>query len=175
MEQLRQWGVDISAGQMDALLSAGKEPFHAEKADVLATGLQLSRAITVDDSGARHQGKNGYVLHIGNELFGWFGSTASKSRINFLEQLHAGAITTRVNEVALDYMQAQGLSAAIREQLAQTPEQMSSQSCRPLQDWHEHLARLKITEERHVRMATEGALLGSLRQQGVQPGAGHRQ
>lgn len=169
VEQLRQWGVDISAGQMDALLSAGKEPFHAEKDDILVAGLQVGRAITVDDSGARHQGKNGYVLHIGNELFGWFGSTASKSRINFLEQLHAGAITTRVNEVALDYMQAQGLSAQVREQLAQTPEQMPSQSCRPLQDWHEHLARLKITGERHVRMATEGALLGSLLHKGFNP------
>lgn len=169
VEQLRQWGVDISAGQMDALLSAGKEPFHAEKAEVLATGLQVSRAITVDDSGARHQGKNGYVLHIGNALFGWFGSTASKSRINFLEQLHAGAITTRVNEVALHYMQAQGLSAAIREQLARTPEQMSSPLCSTLQDWHEHLARLKITGERHVRMATEGALLGSLLHKGFNP------
>ena len=57
----------------------------------------------------------------------------------------------------------------MREQLAQTPEPMSSQSCRPLQDWHEHLARLKITEERHVRLATEGALLGSLLHKGFNP------
>ena len=98
LEQLRQWGVDIPAGQINALLSADKALFHEEKDAILVAGLQVSRAITVDDSGARHQGKNGYVLHIGNELFGWFGSTASKSRINFLEQLHAGAITTRVNE-----------------------------------------------------------------------------
>jgi len=164
VEQLRQWGVDISAGQMDALLSAGKALFHAEKDDILVTGLEVSRAITVDDSGARHQGKNGYVLHIGNERFGWFSSTHSKSRINFLEQLHAGAITTEVNESALDCMQAQGLSAALREQLAQTPG-----ICRGLQDWHEHLARLEITEARHKRIATEGALLGSLLDKGFNP------
>lgn len=164
LEQLRQWGIDISAGQMDALLSADKARFHAEKDDILVAGLQVSRAITVDDSGARHQGKNGYVLHIGNELFGWFSSTDSKSRINFLEQLHAGAITTEVNESALDYMQAQGLSAAIREQLAQTPG-----ICRSLQSWQQHLASLEIADARHVRIATEGALLGSLLDKGFNP------
>ena len=164
LEQLRQWGIDISAGQMDALLSADKARFHAEKDDILVAGLQVSSAITVDDSGARHQGKNGYVLHIGNELFGWFGSTGSKSRINFLEQLHAGAITTEVNESALDYMQAQGLSAAIRAQLAQTPG-----ICRSLQGWQQHLASLEIADARHVRIATEGALLGSLLDKGFNP------
>jgi len=168
LEQLRQWGIDISAGQIDALLSADKARFHAEKDDVLVAGLQVSRAITVDDSGARHQGKNGYVLHIGNELFGWFGSTGSKSRINFLEQLHAGAITTEVNEEALAYMQAQGLSAAIREQLGQTLGQTPG-ICRSLQSWHEHLASLEIIDARHVRIATEGALLGSLLDKGFNP------
>ena len=168
LEQLRQWGVDISAGQIDALLSTDKALFHAEKDDVLVAGLQVSRAITVDDSGAHHQGKNGYVLHIGNELFGWFGSTGSKSLINFLEQLHAGAITTEVNEEALAYMQAQGLSAAIRAQLSQTLGQTPG-ICRSLQDWHEHLARLEITDARHKRIATEGALLGSLLDKGFNP------
>ena len=184
LEQLRQWGIDISAGQIEALLSAGKEPFHEEKAGVLSTGLQVSPAITVDDSGARHQGKNGYVLHIGNALFGWFGSTASKSRINFLEQLHAGTITTRINEVALDYMHGQGLSALVRAQLAlvpypavnQTPNQMSQQlseqacpPCLSLAHWQAHLASLQITDARHVRTATEGALLGSLMHKGFNP------
>jgi len=164
LEQLRQWGVDISAGQIDALLSADKAQFHEEKDAILVAGLQVSRAITVDDSGARHQGKNGYVLHIGRELFGWFGSTGSKSRINFLEQLHAGAITTQVNEEALRYMHTQGLSAALREQLGHT-----LGTTRTLQSWHDHLLSLEITDVRHVRIATEGALLGSLLDKGFNP------
>ena len=168
LEQLRQWGIDISAGQIDALLSADKALFHEEKDAILVSALQVSRAITVDDSGARHQGKNGYVLHIGNELFGWFGSTDSKSRINFLEQLHAGSITTQVNEEALAYMHAQGLSAAIREQLGQTSGQLPGTACN-MKDWHKHLASLQITDARHVRIATEGALLGSLLDKGFNP------
>ena len=73
------------------------------------TGLQVSRYITVDDSGARHQGHNGYVTQIGNAWFAWFASTGSKSRINFLELLHAGNISYGLNAHALDYLREEGL------------------------------------------------------------------
>jgi len=81
-EQLREWGIDISVGQIDALLSGGNAAFRAEKDQLLSTGLAVSRHITVDDSGARHQGRNGYVTQISNDWFAWFASTGSKSRIN---------------------------------------------------------------------------------------------
>ena len=165
LEQLREWGVDISSGQIDALLSRDKQTYHAEKDEILITGLRVSQSITVDDSGARHEGKNGYVLHIGNERFGWFSSTQSKSRINFLECLHAGSITTQVNAQALAYMHEQGLSQSIREQLRlETPQTPQS-----LEFWNKHLAELGIKDERHVRIATEGALLGSLLEKGFNP------
>jgi hypothetical protein len=73
---------------------------------VLITGLEVSRSITVDDSGARHKGRNGYVTQIGNA---WFASTASKSRINFLELLHAGNLCYNLNDHTLDYLIEQGL------------------------------------------------------------------
>jgi hypothetical protein len=31
LEQLREWGIDISAGQVDALLTGKHEPFHKQK------------------------------------------------------------------------------------------------------------------------------------------------
>jgi hypothetical protein len=96
-EQLREWGIEISSGQMNALLQEGKERFHSEKDGLLSTGLALSAYVTVDDTGARHQGKNGYVTHIGNEYFAWFQSTRSKSRINFLELLRAGHSDYQIN------------------------------------------------------------------------------
>ena len=52
-EQLREWGIDISAGQIDALLQNDKAPFHQEKDSLLSTGLALSSYVTVDDTGAR--------------------------------------------------------------------------------------------------------------------------
>ena len=41
----------------------------------------------MDDTGARHEGKNGYCTAIGNDLFAYFESTDSKSRLNFLKVL----------------------------------------------------------------------------------------
>ena len=66
LEQLREWGVDISAGQVSAIITQGKEGFHAEKEELLRVGLAQSEYVHVDDTGARHQGKNGVCTHIGN-------------------------------------------------------------------------------------------------------------
>ena len=164
-EQLTEWGIDISAGQIEALLTTDKASFHDEKNALLSVGLEVSHSITVDDSGARHQGKNGYVTHIGNDLFAWFRSTESKSQINFLECLHAGETTYRMDEAALTYMAEQGLSEAIRQRLYQaTPTEIDDTD-----HWRQYLAALDIKDERHVRIATEGALLSSLLDKGFNP------
>jgi hypothetical protein len=157
-EQLQEWGIEISAGQIDALLSSNKEDFFEEKGELLRAGLETSRYITVDDTGARHQGKNGYATHIGNEFFAWFQSTEHKSRINFLEMLRAGSTHYRVDEDALAYMHAQKLPRWAVEQLGQHPERVFAD----LELWQGHLKRVGITQERHRRIATEGALLGSV-------------
>jgi hypothetical protein len=75
LEQLHEWGIEISAGKVNELLGSNKAAFFEEKAALLRAGLESSRAITVDDSGARHKGKKGYVTQIGNEHFAWFEST----------------------------------------------------------------------------------------------------
>ena len=80
-----------------------------EKDDILSVGLQVSSYINVDDTGARHKGKNGYCTHIGNELFSWFESTESKSRINFLKLLRAGHSDYFINMDAIIYMETNKL------------------------------------------------------------------
>jgi hypothetical protein len=69
LEPLREWGVDISAGEINNLLSAGKESFHQEKDDILITASAVSNYVNVNDSGARHRGANGYVTQVGNAFF----------------------------------------------------------------------------------------------------------
>jgi hypothetical protein len=157
-EQLREWDIDISVGQVDGLLSGDNEEFLAEKDQLLVTGLEVSRFITVDDSGARHQGNNGYVTQIGNDWFAWFASTGSKSRINFLQLLHAGNITYCLNEHALSYFQEERLP---KEPLRRLKIGANLQIA-GISDWEAHLDALGITRERHRRIATEGALLGGL-------------
>jgi hypothetical protein len=117
LEQLREGGIDISAGQVDAWLSGKHEPFHEEKDGLLPAAYACASYLTVDDTGARHRGQNGYTTHIGNELFAWFGSTKSKSRINFLRLLRAGHEDYRVDAEALAYRQAQKLPHGPLERL----------------------------------------------------------
>ena len=87
LEQLLELGIDISAGQLSRILTEKKEPFHREMDELLPAGLEVSTYVQVDDTEARHQGRNGYCTHIGNDLFATFESTDSKSRLNFLEVL----------------------------------------------------------------------------------------
>ena len=117
-EQLREWGIDISVGQIDALLSGHREVFLAEKDQLRTSGLAVSRWITVDDSGARHQGRHGYVTQIGNA---WFASTESKRRINCLQVLHAGDLRYVCNDDALTDWCEEHLPKAPRERLQGAP------------------------------------------------------
>ena len=59
-EQLDQLGIDISTGQLSRILTEGKDAFHQEKAELLPAGLAVSTYVQVDDTGARHQGHNGF-------------------------------------------------------------------------------------------------------------------
>jgi hypothetical protein len=104
-------------------------------------------------------------LPIGNESFAWFSSTQSKSRINFLELLRGSAVDYTISPAALDYMRAQGLPqeplAAIEHSVGQTFDDEAA--------WKQQLQQLKITKKRHIRIATEGALLGTLVSCGFPP------
>ena len=86
-QQLRDWGIDLSRGQLHRLITEDQTPFHQEKDALLNAGLGVSTYLHADDTGARHAGKNGYCTHLGNEHFAVFHSTDSKSRINFLQLL----------------------------------------------------------------------------------------
>ena len=163
-EQLDQFGIDISAGQLSLILTEKSNAFHQEKDQLLPTALEVSPYVQVDDTGARHQGRNGYCTHIGNELFATFESTDSKSRLNFLEILRRPHTDYVINEVATASWERQKLARALVERLCQGPHEFADTTA-----WHARLRELEITGERHVRIASEGALLGSLIAHGVSP------
>ena len=163
-EQLDQLGIDISTGQLSRILTEGKDVFHQEKAELLPAGLEVSTYVQADDTGARHQGHNGFCTHIGNELFAYFESTDSKSRQNFLEVLRGAPTDYTVNDVAVAYWQRQKLAQAVIERLSTGVSRWADKAA-----WQAYLAAQEVTDPRHVRIATEGALLGSLIAQGVSP------
>ena len=160
LAQLHDWGIEISAGQLNHLLTEGHDAFHQEKAEIKAAGLATSPYLQADDTGARHQGRNGYCTYLGNERFAWFASTESKSRVNFLELLQADRCYV-VNTEALAYMAERGLAGWHRGMLAARPVVLTDPEA-----WAAHLRRNLIDSPRAVALATEGALIGGLAAQG---------
>lgn len=157
-KQLLEWGIDISAGQLNRLLIENKEEFHHEKAALLPAGLCASRYIQVDDTGARHQGKNGYCTFIGNELFSWFESTGNKSRINFLELLNTGYDEYHFTKESFAYLERYKVAPWIRNKLIQA----GDQSFINQEQFEEHLLKLGINNAHYRRLVIESALIGSI-------------
>lgn len=167
LEQLREYGICMSSGQLHALITGGKERFHREKVEILRVGLKVSSYIHTDDTGARHQGKNGYCTHIGNEWFAWFESTSSKSRVNFLTLLRTGYTDFVIDDVALDYMKSQKLPAFVFERIRSKVE--AGTMFVDDKAFRAALSSLGVTAVRHIRIVTEAALLGSVLSHDVHP------
>lgn len=157
-QQLREWGIDISKGQLNRLLTEDKESFHAEKAAILSAGLSVSSYIQVDDTGARHQGSNGYCTHIGNELFAWFESKKNKSRINFLELLRQSSNIYCLTKESFSYMKRYKVAPWIRDKLSKYKNKSFSDEA----SFDNLLNYLNITNPHYIRLITEAALIGSI-------------
>ena len=157
-EELLEVGVDISAGQINRLLTEGHEAFYQEKDDLLPAAREVSAYLQTDDTSARHQGKAGHTLHIGNDLFASFFTTNTKSRVNFLKILltpHQGYL---FNDDALFYLECfelpQKLLARLRAETGWLYEDDES--------WEARLDAWQITSAEHRRLLTEGALWANL-------------
>ena len=164
---LADLGVSVSKRQLVRLLIDGQDAFLDEARDVLRTGLETAPWITVDDTGARHKAKNGMCTQIGNDQFTSFSTTGSKSRLNFLELLNAGDTAHVINAAGLAYMRERNLSGAVIGLLSAHADKRFADRAA----WSAHLEALGITalavHPDPVRIATEGALWGSLAAQGL--------
>lgn len=162
LEELRDLGVDISSGQLNRIIIEGKEDFHKEKKEILLAGLGVSSYVNVDDTAARHKGKNGYCTHIGNEFFAFFESTDSKSRINFLSLLAAGDVAYFINADAIEYMLQQKLPKVPLGKIAE----LLFTKFESKTDLAGCLEGLGITDNRHIRIITEGCTIGNIIENG---------
>jgi hypothetical protein len=158
-------GVVISKRQVVRLLVVKLETFRAEDEEVLTAGLSSSRFVTVDDTGARHQGKSGFTTHIGSDRFAVFRTGPSKSRLAFLRNLLGGAARYVINKAALVYMRDNNLPQAALDKLASCATRVFPSD----QDWMRRLSELGLSEltitPDPVRVASEGALWGAIQEE----------
>lgn len=174
---LNGMGVVISKRQVVRLLTAKLETFRAEDEAVLKAALTGAPFITVDDTGARHAGKNAFTTQIGSDRFTVFRTGPSKSRQAFLARLCGATALYAINSAALDYMRGRNLQQAAIDALANHAEHafpsqvFSSQVFSSVESWELHLKALGLTglnvTPDPARIATEGALWGAIRHQGL--------
>lgn len=157
LSQLHEFGVKISAGELNNILIEEVDAFHKEKQELLKAGIVHSDYIHTDDTGARHNGNNGVCTVIGSPLFTYFESTTSKSRVNFLEVLRGSHTDYRLTTEALNYAFDRGLNDDIQAKL----EPYEGKVFQTKKNWDRFLKKQGITAVKSVRIATESALLGS--------------
>jgi hypothetical protein len=166
---LRDLGVLISERQVLRILNEQSTGFVAEAAAVLAAGLRSARWIVVDDTGARHKGRNGFCTRIGDERFTAFLTRPSKSRQSFLALLCRTAPAPAINSAALAHMRACGMPGSQIARLAAHPKKRFAD----MAAWQAHLAARGLDRLRQSpdpsRIATEAALWGCAVERGLAP------
>ena len=168
LSSLRDFGVDISSGQISAILTENKEAFHREKTTLLSKGIELTEELRTDDTGARHKFKNGFCNCINSDLFTYFTTTFSKSRINFLEILRHQRSDYHINEASLSYVENEGLPPGYCQILKQSYEE----GRRIFKDKKtlEHYYKTKgITAKYAIKHITEALLIGTMVEHGFDP------
>jgi len=167
---LNGMGVDISKRQVVRFLSQGLEDLIAEDQEVLRAGLETAAWITVDDTSARHAGKDEVTTQFGDERFTAFRTAPSKSRRRFLYDLQCGREDFVVDEEALSYMRRLNLPALSIEKLQAHPaKRFVGEAAFKAHLEHLGFGELKILPD-PVKVATEGALWAAVKEQGLLEG-----
>jgi hypothetical protein len=118
-ELLRGVGVHISDGQVSNLLIKDQALFHAEKDALYRAGLASSPWQHLDDTSTRVNGQNGYCHIVCNPLYTAYFTTTAKDRLTVIDVLtNHQPRRFLVNAEALGHVEAFGLSAVRRRQLA---------------------------------------------------------
>jgi hypothetical protein len=158
LEQLHEFGICISTGQVNAILLNGHDAFHAEKDALLPTAREACGVLHTDDTSARHRGKNAVCTHIGNEFFASFHTTDSKSRLNFLRLLCQPEECYSLNDEMLLALDLMGVPQALQQQLAA----LDNAAYVGRAAFDEQLDEWGITSETHRTLVCEAALYGTL-------------
>lgn len=161
-EELCEMGISISAGQIDNILADAVTEFKPEKEDILDAGIRCTSCVQADDTGARHAGKNGYCTVIRNDLFAYYASTTSKTRINFLKILQGKNTDFVINESTVDYCRSHNF----KDKLLDYVHRNENRSFNSDQEWEIFLQQYGMTDAQQ-KTFTEGALIGSLFHHGI--------
>lgn len=168
LQALKDKNVQISEGQINNILVNSEKLFTQEYQNIFQAGLKTAKYVQADDTGAIHQNKNGVCTHIGNELFSYFVTTDSKSRLNLFHIFNQNKHEYTINDTVRAYMKTknQHESKVINAFLSQ----YHNQEFKGQETWNQLLQNFifdgKLITKGLKKSLTEGALYGSLIAQG---------
>jgi len=165
---LADFGVDISTGMINNILVENKEVFHEEKLSLLKKAIELKEELRTDDTGARHEFKNGYCNCINSDLFTYFSTSHSKSRVNFLKILRLEREDYDLNEAALDYAKGEGLGAKYYDVL-ENSYRNGERHFENNQALMTYFETHNFTADYAVKIMTQALLVGTIIKHGFDP------
>lgn len=149
-------GVDISESHVHNILMKEAAKYQLLSEEILATGLAEAPYIRTDDTGAKHQYKNGVCTHIGGEYFAYYKTTFSKSRENFLKILLQGREGYWINEAFIWHLYQCGAE----DDLLNYFEELKGKKYRRKQRLMQLLDHLDIENKKLRAQCLEAGLLG---------------
>jgi hypothetical protein len=116
---LNTHGTYISAATVGRILSSGLDStFHAEKVDIIRSGLASADYAHIDDTSARVMGQNQYTHVVCNPYFTAYVTLPRKDRMSIIEILvQSKELTFKFGEVAFSLMAQIGLPQKHQEAL----------------------------------------------------------
>jgi hypothetical protein len=153
---LKGFGIEISEGQVHNILMKESEKYRSLSEEILSTGLAEASYIRTDDTGAKHQHKNGVCTYIGGEYFAYYKTTFSKSRENFLKILLQGKEGYWINEAFIWHLFQSGVEDDLLncfEELTKKKYQTKKGICRLLK-------KMGIVNQKTRSQCFEAGLIG---------------
>ena len=156
-------GVSISEGHISNLLVKRQNGFHDEKEALYIAGLRSSPWQHSDDTPARVNGVNEHTHTVCNPLYTVYVTTAKKDRLAVLQAFTNGhPLTFRLNAEAYTWLEQVNLSAGVRTQLRQLPQDQTLSEAVFTSLLVEHLPPVG---EQHRRAILEAAAVAAYHRQ----------
>ncbi len=163
---LRGSGIEISEGQVHNIFMNESEGYHEESEKILSAGIEEAPYIRTDDTGAKHQHKNGYCTHIGGQYFAYYKTTSSKSRANFLKILLQGKEGYSINEAFIWHL----FQCGVEDDLLNHFEEHIGKKYRTKKGLNRLLNHLGIGSKKLRLQSLEAGLVGFISEITLKPG-----
>jgi hypothetical protein len=165
-ELLKDFGIELSTGQVNNILLNEAAGYSNTSEAILTAGLQTAPYIRTDDTGEKHQHKNGYCTHIGGQYFAYYTTSFSKSRENFLKILLQKKEGYHINDAMIWHL----FQSGIKDDILNLFEELKGKVYQTKKGMNRLLNEMGLEAKKIRRQCIEAALIGFISSTILKPG-----